>query len=87
MIALTLRQIAEITGGHLSPEADPDNSVTGFVEFDSRKIGPGGLFVAFPGANVDGHDFVGKAAAAGATASLTTREVGRPAVVVESTLR
>ena len=83
MIALTLRQIAEITGGHLSPEADPDASVTGFVEFDSRKIGPGGLFVAFPGANVDGHDFVGKAAAAGATASLTTREVGRPAVVVE----
>lgn len=82
MIEMTLARIAEITGGRLSPEADPDAQVTGFVEFDSRKIGPGGLFIAFPGARVDGHDFVDKAAEAGATASLTTREVGRPAVVV-----
>ena len=83
MIDMTLARIAEITGGRLSPEADPDTHVTGFVEFDSRKIGPGGLFVAFPGARVDGHDFVDKAAEAGAAASLTTREVGRPAVIVE----
>ena len=83
MIDMTLGRIAEITGGRLSPEADPDTHVTGFVEFDSRKIGPGGLFVAFPGARVDGHDFVDKAAEAGAAASLTTREVGRPAVIVE----
>ena len=83
MIDMTLARIAEITGGRLSPEADPDTHVTGFVEFDSRKIGPGGLFVAFPGARVDGHDFVDKAAEAGAAASLTTREVGRPSVIVE----
>lgn len=83
MIDMTLGRIAEITGGRLSPEADPDTHVTGFVEFDSRKIGPGGLFVAFPGARVDGHDFVDKAAEAGAAASLTTREVGRPSVIVE----
>ena len=83
MIDMTLERIAEITGGRLSPEANPDTHVTGFVEFDSRKIGPGGLFVAFPGARVDGHDFVDKAAEAGAAASLTTREVGRPAVIVE----
>ena len=51
---MTLARIAEITGGRLSPEADPDAHVTGFVEFDSRKIGPGGLFVAFPGARVTG---------------------------------
>ena len=83
MIDMTLARIAEITGGRLSPDADPDTHVTGFVEFDSRKIGPGGLFVAFPGSRVDGHDFVDKAAEAGAAASLTTREVGRPAVIVE----
>ena len=83
MIDMTLARIAEITGGRLSPEANPDTHVTGFVEFDSRKIGPGGLFVAFPGARVDGHDFVDKAAEAGAAASLTTREVGRPSVIVE----
>lgn len=83
MIPMTLARIAEITGGRLSPEADPDALVTGFVEFDSRKIGPGGLFIAFPGARVDGHQFVSKAAAAGAVASMTTREVGAPAVVVD----
>ena len=83
MIDMTLARIAEITGGRLSPDADPYTHVTGFVEFDSRKIGPGGLFVAFPGARVDGHDFVDKAAEAGAAASLTTREVGRPSVIVE----
>ena len=76
MIDMTLARIAEITGGRLSPEADPDARVTGFVEFDSRKIGPGGLFVAFPGARVDGHDYVDKAAQAGAVAALTTKEVG-----------
>ncbi|WP_252366437.1 Mur ligase domain-containing protein, partial [Mycobacterium tuberculosis] len=26
------------------------------VEFDSRAIGPGGLFLALPGARADGHD-------------------------------
>ena len=83
MIDMTLARIAEITGGRLSPEADPAARVTGFVEFDSRKIGPGGLFVAFPGARVDGHDYVDKAAQAGAVAALTTKEVGNPAVIVE----
>ena len=32
--------------------ADPDTPVTGSVEFDSRAIGPGGLFVALPGERV-----------------------------------
>ena len=82
MIPLTLAQIADITGGRLSDEADPGTQVTGYVEFDSRKIGPGGLFIALPGANVDGHDFVDKAIESGAAAALTTREVGRPAVIV-----
>ncbi|MCP1386720.1 UDP-N-acetylmuramoyl-tripeptide--D-alanyl-D-alanine ligase [Corynebacterium sp. TA-R-1] len=82
MISLSLRQIADITGGTLSPEADPEALVTSFVEFDSRKITPGGLFVALPGARVDGHDFVAKAVQQGATAALTTREVGAPAIIV-----
>ena len=82
MIPLTLAQIAEITGGRLSPEAQPDAKVTSFVEFDSRKITPGGLFVALPGSRVDGHDFVPKAVEQGAAAALTTREVGYPAIVL-----
>ena len=64
MIPLTLAEIAEITGGELHDVADPDTQVTGSVEFDSRKITPGGLFLALPGAQVDGHDYAALTAAA-----------------------
>ncbi|WP_460490917.1 Mur ligase domain-containing protein, partial [Corynebacterium nasicanis] len=70
MIPLTLAEIAEITGGELAGGADPSARVTGFVEFDSRKVAPGGLFLALPGARVDGHDFAETATAAGAVAVL-----------------
>lgn len=83
MIALTLADIADITGGRLDSVEDPDARVTGFVEFDSRKVTPGGLFVALPGARVDGHDFAQTAAEKGAVAVLAARPVGVPAIVVE----
>lgn len=38
------------------------------LQFDSRKVAEGTLFVAQPGTKVDGHDFIGKAVAAGAVA-------------------
>ncbi|MBG9228806.1 hypothetical protein I4J01_11235, partial [Corynebacterium diphtheriae bv. gravis] len=38
--------------------ANPETVVTGPVEFDSRKVSEGSLFVALAGARVDGHDFV-----------------------------
>lgn len=40
------------------------------IDFDSRKIGPGSLFVAQKGLNFDGHDFVDSAVAQGAEAIL-----------------
>ena len=40
--------------------------MTGTVEFDSRKVTAGGLFLALPGARTDGHDFATTAIAAGA---------------------
>ena len=52
------------------------------MEFDSRKVGPGGLFLALPGERVDGHDFAAAAVAAGAAAVLAAREVDAPAVIV-----
>ncbi|WP_038606144.1 UDP-N-acetylmuramoyl-tripeptide--D-alanyl-D-alanine ligase [Corynebacterium atypicum] len=82
MISMTLAQIAEVVGGTLADGAAPESRVTGFVEFDSRKITPGGLFVALPGERVDGHDFVAAACQAGAVAALTARPVGYPAIVV-----
>ena len=72
MIELTLAEVADVTGGTLTG-ADPAVRVTGGVEFDSRKVGPGGLFVAFAGERADGHDFAAGALAAGAAAVLGTR--------------
>jgi UDP-N-acetylmuramoyl-tripeptide--D-alanyl-D-alanine ligase len=72
VIELTLAEVADVTGGTLTG-ADPAVRVTGGVEFDSRKVGPGGLFVAFAGERADGHDFAAGALAAGAAAVLGTR--------------
>ncbi|WP_420152285.1 UDP-N-acetylmuramoyl-L-alanyl-D-glutamate--2,6-diaminopimelate ligase [Siphonobacter sp.] len=43
------------------------------ITFDSRKVVPGTLFVAIPGTQVDGHDFIPKAIELGATAILCER--------------
>ena len=83
MINLSIQEIADITGGYLDGGADPQATVTGFVEFDSRKVTPGGLFVALPGSRVDGHDFAAAAIDKGAVAVLAARPVGVPAIVVE----
>jgi UDP-N-acetylmuramoyl-L-alanyl-D-glutamate--2,6-diaminopimelate ligase len=58
------------------------------VAFDSRRVRPGTLFVAIPGAHVDGHDFVDGAASAGAAAVVVERplpEVNIPQLVVDRT--
>lgn len=56
--------------------------VAGGVTDDSRVVRPGGVFVAIPGAHVDGHRFVGAAAAAGAVAVVVERPVDVPEGVV-----
>ncbi|MER6301189.1 UDP-N-acetylmuramoyl-tripeptide--D-alanyl-D-alanine ligase [Kitasatospora sp. NPDC001539] len=83
MIALTLAEVAAAVGGTLDG-ADPDVLVTGPVEVDSRKVSPGGLFAAFVGERVDGHDYAATAIEAGAVAVLASRPVGVPAVLVDS---
>lgn len=45
------------------------------ITCDSRKVGAGTLFVALPGARVDGHDFIPAALAAGAAAIVAERPV------------
>jgi UDP-N-acetylmuramoyl-tripeptide--D-alanyl-D-alanine ligase len=81
LIALTLGEIATIVAGRLH-DADPDTLVTGSVEFDSRQITVGGLFLAFQGEHVDGHDYVGAAIEQGAVAALVTRPVDGPSIEV-----
>ena len=56
MRALSIGEIADIVGGTLHDVPDPDVRVTGTVEFDSRKVTAGGVFLALPGERVDGHD-------------------------------
>lgn len=50
-----------------------DTVITG-IEYDSRKVQKGTLFVCIPGVHVDGHKFIPQAVAAGASAIVTTRE-------------
>src|SRR4051794_41863007 len=83
---MTLDEIAAVTEGTLV-NADPAAVVTGAVEYDSRRIGPGGLFLAFEGEKVDGHDYAAAAVAAGAAGVLSTRDTGQPGVVVADPLR
>jgi UDP-N-acetylmuramoyl-tripeptide--D-alanyl-D-alanine ligase len=85
MIEMTLDDIARAVGGRLHRAAGTD-LVTGPVEFDSRLVARGGLFVAFAGANVDGHDFAPAAFAAGAAAVIGQRELDGPTIVVDDPL-
>lgn len=45
------------------------------VTHDSRAVGPGTLFVAIPGEQHDGHDYVARAIAGGAVAAIVEHEV------------
>jgi UDP-N-acetylmuramoyl-tripeptide--D-alanyl-D-alanine ligase len=81
LIDMTLGEVADVVGGRLSG-ADPQARVHAPVEFDSRKAGPGGLFLALPGEHVDGHDYVRAALDAGAVAAIVTRPVDGPSILV-----
>ncbi|MFI5957165.1 UDP-N-acetylmuramoyl-tripeptide--D-alanyl-D-alanine ligase [Cryptosporangium sp. NPDC051539] len=85
MIPLTLAEVAAATGGDLR-NCDPAAVVTGTVEYDSRRVTPGGLFVALEGDRVDGHDFAAGAIEAGVVAVLATRPLTVPTILVEDAL-
>ena len=65
MIPLSLKEIAEITGGRLHGVDDAGAAalvIDGPVVTDSREAGPGGLYIARVGEQMDGHQFVTPAA-------------------------
>ena len=71
----TLREIIEKlpeSQGILQNNMNPDIQT---LAHDSRKVGPGTLFVCVPGATVDGHSFAAQAVALGAVAVLAEHEV------------
>ncbi|MCH2209936.1 MAG: UDP-N-acetylmuramoyl-L-alanyl-D-glutamate--2,6-diaminopimelate ligase [Fuerstiella sp.] len=60
------------------------------ISCDSRQVPPGCAFVAIPGTRSDGHQFIGDAIAAGATAVVVEHpqaDLAVPQIVVESTRR
>ncbi|WP_034227099.1 Mur ligase domain-containing protein, partial [Actinotalea ferrariae] len=73
MIRLTAAEVAELVDGQVA--GDGEAAVTGDVVVDSRLVGPGALFVALAGEQVDGHDYAARAVAAGASVVLATRPV------------
>ena len=81
MIPMRLAEIAEVVEG--SVVNDDGAVVTGPAFVDSRITERGGLFVAVVGERVDGHDFADAALSAGAAAVLSSRDTGRPGVVVD----
>jgi UDP-N-acetylmuramoyl-tripeptide--D-alanyl-D-alanine ligase len=80
MIPLPLTEIAEIVGGRV--DGDGGTTVTGPAFLDSRRPEPRGLFVAFTGERVDGHDYAAAAVAGGAAGVIGSRPTGVPTVVV-----
>ncbi len=85
MMRRTVAELARLTSGKVS--GDGGALVTG-VAIDSREVIPGNLFVALPGARVDGHDFIADAQGRGAAAVLAARVVDTslPVVQVDDTL-
>jgi len=83
VIPLSLGEIARATGGRVQPADAEATVVHAAVVTDSREVVEGSLYVARQGEHADGHDYVSAAAAAGAVAALTDREMEElPCVVV-----
>lgn len=86
MIPMILEQIAATVGGTLHDTTDPQAPVTAQMDYDSRAVQPGGIFLALAGERADGHDFAAQAVRNGSALVLATRPVGVPAVVVSDVL-
>jgi UDP-N-acetylmuramoyl-tripeptide--D-alanyl-D-alanine ligase len=89
MIAMTLAQVAAAIGVEVPAGLTPDAASVPVrsVEFDTRRVRPGALFVALRGERVDGHDFAAAAAEAGAVAVLGSRAIAGPAAADLPVLR
>ncbi len=69
-LLMTAAELAEAVGGTVLAAADPRTIAFSSVTIDSRTVAEGALFVALIGSERDGHDFIGRAFAAGATVAL-----------------
>ena len=83
----TFTELAEATGGTFVGAGHGGPTEANGINFDSRGLQPGDIFLALQGAR-DGHDFVPAAFEAGAVVALTRRPVaGGPCLLVPDVLR
>lgn len=74
----TLAEVATALGlAEHDAGVDAERSV-GEIVTDTRRLGPGALFVALTGERFDGHDFIAQAREAGAVAAVVERRVDDP---------
>lgn len=75
-----MRSVRDLTGraGIVSVKGDTGTMIND-ISFDSRKVGPGTLFVAVRGTKSDGHDFIPAAVSSGASAVVCERLPENPA--------
>src|SRR5690625_4028768 len=85
MIPITAAEIADAVGGELTPALTPDTRAWAPVVVDSREVTAGGVFVAFAGENVDGHQYLSAAIDAGAVLVISEQETSLPAILVDDT--
>ncbi|HEY2558030.1 MAG TPA: UDP-N-acetylmuramoyl-tripeptide--D-alanyl-D-alanine ligase [Diaminobutyricibacter sp.] len=81
MIELTLREIAEATGGSLvfgAAGGTPATTVSGLSHTDSRDVTAGSIFFAKPGEFTDGHLFAPQAVENGAALIVVDHELDLP---------
>ena len=77
---LTLADIFEALTGTRPTQA---TTAVPHAAIDSRQVQAGGLFIAIPGENVDGHDYVGKAFENGAVFALIEHELNSDFNVID----
>jgi alanine racemase len=81
-VRISLNKIAEIVGG----QAFGDAEIIEIITDTRRPFSAGGLFVALKGPHFDGHEHVDAALSMGCVASLVSRAVSGPHVLVDDTL-
>lgn len=86
---MTLENIATACGGEFFGDGSLKATCISSISTDSRKIEKNSLFVAIPGARVDGHDFIPSVFEQGAVCCISERILERPAgayIKVDSSL-
>ena len=91
-VALLPSRIAELCAGRVLRRGDPAGRPARRIVIDSRELEPGDCFVALPGANFDGHEFLSQVIQKGAAGVVVSRpvprallEIGRFVVRVDDT--